>query len=63
MKDRDTIYLIERGAIQTNATVIIAAFGDVVAAYDKADAYTQEFKDRGLEDFFFRVIATTYYEE
>ena len=63
MKDRDTIYLVERTALQTNATVIVAAYGNSVDAGNYADACQQEFLDRGFEDeFSFRVVATTYYE-
>lgn len=63
MKDRDTIYLVERTAQQTNATVICAAFGSSESAYEYADNCAQEFIDRGFEDeFSFNVIVTTFYE-
>ena len=63
MKDRDTIYLVERTELPSNITVICAAFGNSEGAYEYADASNQDFIDRKLGDvFYFNVIATVYYE-
>ena len=64
MKNRDSIYLVERSAVQTNHTAILAAFNNSVDAQNYADNCAQEFIDRGFEDeFAFNVIVTTFYEE
>lgn len=64
IKNRDNIYLVERQALQTNHTAIVAAFGNSDAAYEYADNCAQEFIDRGFEDeFSFNVVVTTYYDE
>lgn len=62
MKDRDTIYLVERESLHTGISSIVGAYSNVEMADDKAAAYNQEFKDKNLTGFFFHVIATTYYE-
>ena len=64
MKNRDTIYLVERRSIQTNYNVIVGGFPTSELAQDYADRHQQEFIDRGFEDeFSFDVVATTYYDE
>lgn len=63
MKNRDNLYLVERRATQGNYNVICGAYDTEQGAQDEADAMTQKFKDKGLDDqFSFHVIITTYYE-
>ena len=64
MKNRDTVYFVERHAYQTNFNVVVAAFSDLSLAQQYADRWNQEFKDKGWEDeFIFAVVATVFYDE
>ena len=64
MKNRDTVYFVERHAYQTNFNVVVAAFSSSELAQQHADRWNQEFKDRRLGDeFIFQVAASTYYDE
>ena len=64
MKNRDTMYVVERHAYQTNFNVVTAVFSDMDLAHQYADMWNQEFKDKGWEDeFIFSVVATIYYDE
>ena len=64
MKNRDTVYFVERHAYQTNFNVVVAAFISSELAQQYADRWNQEFKDKGWEDeFIFSVVATVWYDE
>ena len=64
MKNRDTVYFVERHAYQTNFNVVVGVFPTSELAQEYADRYNQEFKDRRLGDeFIFQVAASTYYDE
>ena len=64
MKNRDTMYIVERHAYQTNFNVVVAVCNTAELAQQYADNYNQEFKDRRLSDeFIFQVVAATYYDE
>lgn len=63
-KHRANLYLVERWTYENNATVIVGAFDNIVAADNFKDACYQEWMDRDLQDeVVFNVILTTYYDE
>lgn len=67
-KHRANLYLVERWTYENNATVIVGAFDNIVAADNFRDACYQEWMDKdlmepGKEDVVFNVVLTTYYND
>lgn len=67
-KHRTNLYLVERWTYENNATVIVGAFDNIVAADNFRDACLQEWMDKDLvdsnkQDVVFNVVLTTYYDE
>lgn len=64
MKHRDNIYLVVRVSEKDGSSSVCGAYSSLEDADNKADAYNQNFKDKGLDMLFkFEVQLTTYYDE
>lgn len=66
IQNRSTMYCVMRKVREPDSTqdvVPIGAWTYAETAYDKKDAFNQQMKDRGFDEFQFEVVALTVYDE
>jgi hypothetical protein len=65
MSDRKykLVYVVTRRNLNDNSSIACAVFHNSDEAEDTMDAYNQEFKDRGIEEYTFEMSATALFDE
>ena len=65
IRNRQTLYAVMRKQAGRNFqdSVPVGAWSNAETADEKKEAFTQQMKDRGINEFVFEVVALTVYDE